>query len=193
MLERQLTEMHGGSVSVSSQGEGEGTTFTLLLPLSLAHTHGRAHEDERLAHAAMTYDADLDLAGVKVLVIDDEADSYDVARRILESCSAEVFTAGSVDEGLTLFKTNRPHVVVSDIGMPGKDGYQLIRAIRSLPSEQGGQTPAAALTAFARSEDRRRALLAGYQSHVVKPVEPAELITVVASLAGRTGRFSAGH
>ncbi|WP_414699029.1 response regulator [Oligoflexus sp.] len=121
------------------------------------------------------------------MIVDDEADSRRVAMRILASCGAEVATANSADQGFELFTRFRPHVVVSDIGMPDKDGYNLLLRIRSLPPQEGGQVPAVALTAFARSEDRRKALLAGFQSHVVKPAEPAELIAVVGSLLGRTG------
>jgi CheY-like chemotaxis protein len=127
------------------------------------------------------------LLGVSVLVVDDDEDARDLVCRVLEECKATVFTAGSVDEAIELLKRERPAVMVSDIGMPDEDGYDLIRRVRLLPDAEGGSTPAAALTAFARSEDRTRALRAGYQSHVAKPVEPTELVAVVASLASHIG------
>lgn len=105
--------------------------------------------------------------------------------RVLSECGANVLTASSADEALELVQIYKPNIVISDIGMPGKDGYEFIRALRRLPSDKGGETPAAAVTAFARFEDRITALRCGYQTHVPKPVEPAELIAVIASLAGR--------
>ena len=128
-----------------------------------------------------------DLAGVKVLVVDDDPDARALVRRILVNCNADVATAASAPEALDLLAADRPDVLVSDIGMPDMDGYDLIRQIRATTNDDGhAQLPAIALTAFARAEDRTNALAAGYQSHLAKPVEPAELIAVVASLAGRT-------
>ena len=132
---------------------------------------------------------DVDLAGLKVLVVDDEPDARGLIRRVLEQRRAEAATAGDADEGLAAVKALRPDVLVSDIGMPDKDGYRFLREVRALPEAEGGRTPAVALTAFARSEDRTRAMLAGFQVHVAKPIEPAELVATVASLAGRM----AGH
>ena len=127
------------------------------------------------------------IAGVRVLVVDDEPDARTLVRRLLEDCEAVVSTAESAAEALRRLEQDRPDVLVSDIGMPGEDGYSLIRRIRALGPDRGGNTPAVALTAYARAEDRVRSVLAGFQMHVSKPVEPAELITMVASLAGRTG------
>ena len=124
-------------------------------------------------------------------MVDDEADARAILKRVLEDCDATVRTAGSVAEAMELIQSERPDVLISDIGMPGEDGYSLIRRVRALGGEIGGKVPALALTAYARSEDRIRAVAAGYQMHVAKPVEPAELITMVASLAGRTGSPSA--
>jgi CheY-like chemotaxis protein len=132
----------------------------------------------------------IDLSGVKVLVVDDEADARVLIRRVLEQCGATVVEAESAEDGVELLKRERPQVLLSDIGMPDRDGYHLLQQTRELPEAQGGRTPAVALTAFARSEDRRRALLSGFQMHVPKPVEPAELIAVVASLAGVATRRS---
>jgi CheY-like chemotaxis protein len=125
---------------------------------------------------------------VKVVVVDDDNDSLRLVQRLLMSHGAAVITANSAREAFDLLRECRPQVLVSDIGMPNEDGYDLMRNVRSLDTAEGGDTPAVALTAFARSEDRPRALLAGYHTHVVKPLDPSELITVVAALAGRTGR-----
>lgn len=127
------------------------------------------------------------LQGVTVLVVDDDADARNVMQRILGDSGASVITASSAAEALQVLPHARPTLLVSDIGMPGEDGYDLIRRLRALPGSEGGKTPAVALTAFARSEDRQRALRAGYQIHVTKPVEPSELLTVCASLANRIG------
>jgi CheY-like chemotaxis protein len=125
------------------------------------------------------------LDGVTVLAVDDEPDARNLLKRVLEGCGARVFVASSSREGLEMVRRERPDMIVSDIGMPGEDGYEFIRQVRQLPPDEGGRTPAAALTAFARAEDRTRALRAGYQTHVAKPVEPTELTAVVASLATR--------
>ena len=124
---------------------------------------------------------------MKVLVVDDEPDARNLIERLLLEHNARVIKADSADTGMELLVTEGPDVILSDIGMPQKDGYELIRAVRSLPPGAGGKTPAIALTAFARSEDRTRAMMAGYQVHLSKPVEPQELIATVASLVGRTG------
>ena len=113
------------------------------------------------------------------------SDARDLIKRVLEDCGAQVFTAGSVDEAIPLVESELPHVLVSDIGMPGSDGYELLRRVRALGPERGGKVPAIALTAFARSEDRTRALRTGFLVHVSKPVDPSELVATVASVAGR--------
>jgi CheY-like chemotaxis protein len=120
-----------------------------------------------------------------VLVVDDKADARNLVRRVLEDCGARVLLADSAKDALAVLCSERPQMLISDIGMPGEDGYELIRRVRQLPANQGGRTPAAALSAFARAEDRTRALRAGYQMHIAKPVEPTELTAVVASLAER--------
>ena len=128
-----------------------------------------------------------------MLVVDDEPDARSLVQRLLEDCDADVRTAGSAAEALEMVKAQPPEVLVSDIGMPGEDGYSLIRQVRALGPERGGDVPAVALTAYARSEDRMKALKAGFQMHVAKPVEPAELVTVVAVLAGRAQRGKAAR
>jgi CheY-like chemotaxis protein len=128
------------------------------------------------------------LRGLKVLVIEDEPDARELIKEALAQFEADVFTAASGAEGLEILKNRRPDVLISDIGMPEEDGYQFVRAVRSLPVAQGGRTPAIALTAFAHSTDRTKALLAGFQRHLSKPVESQELIATVGSLTGWTGR-----
>ena len=120
-----------------------------------------------------------------MLVVDDQTDARDLIKRVLEDCGAEVLTAGTADEALALVEAQRPDVLVSDIGMPDADGFELLRRVRALGPERGGKVPAIALTAFARSEDRTRALRAGFLVHVSKPVDPSELVATVASVAGR--------
>jgi PAS domain S-box-containing protein len=174
-LVKQLVELHGGSVRAESEGEGKGATFTVELPLA-----GRAEAGARAAHLR---DPCASLAGVKVLVVDDDEDTRELVGRVLADCGAEVIGAGSAAEALEAVQRHRPDVMLSDIGMPQQDGYQLVRALRALAPEDGGSTPAAALTAFTRPEDRERALRAGYQVHVAKPVNASALIDVVASIA----------
>jgi CheY-like chemotaxis protein len=122
---------------------------------------------------------------LKILVLDDEADARDLIQAVLERAGAVVATASSVAEALDAIRRQRPDAIVSDIGMPGEDGYAFIRKLRALTREEGGRTPAVALTAYARGEDRRKALLAGFQNHASKPIEAQELMVVVANLAGR--------
>jgi CheY-like chemotaxis protein len=125
--------------------------------------------------------------------VDDEPDARRLVARILRTCGAETLAAESMAEALQLLEHQQPHVLLSDLGLPEHDGYELIQTIRLLPARQGGTIPAAALSAFARSEDRRRAMLAGFQTHLAKPVEPSELLAVVANLAGRVRRKEAEH
>jgi signal transduction histidine kinase/ActR/RegA family two-component response regulator len=183
---QHLTELHGGTIHAHSEGEGQGARFTLKLPLTTVYleraTPPPIHPPMR---QGMPFIASPELSGLQVLVVDDEPDARELLTTLLESCEARVITAASAAEGLEKLQKVRPHVVVSDIGMPGEDGYSFIRRLRALPTEQGGQTPAIALTAFARMEDRTRALLAGFQMHVPKPIEPTELVVVLATLTQR--------
>ena len=189
---KELVELHGGSVRVKSGGPGAGATFVVSLPLTVLHPEAEPVQSERRHPRANSSrvalpSGGLDLGGVKVLVLDDEADARAVVKRLLEDRGALVRVAGTVEEALRLLGEEKPAVLVSDIGMPGEDGYSLIRQVRALGAARGGDVPAVALTAYARAEDRMKAILAGFQMHVSKPVEPAELLTMVASLAGRTG------
>jgi PAS domain S-box-containing protein len=187
-IARRLIELHGGHITVRSDGEGRGATFTVSLPLSAVRTaaagSAKGVEGEAPGPAAKARD----LRGVHVLVVDDHEDARDLIRTVLETCGAEVDTAGDVDEAMTAFNRRVPSVLISDIGMPGQDGYDLIEQVRKLPADRGGSVPAAALSAYARTEDRRRALNAGYSMHLAKPIEPAELIDVIASLTRFSGR-----
>lgn len=182
-IARSLTELHGGSVQVKSAGPGKGATFIVSLPLVVVHPEVEPDDFDRNGATSSSGDyKEPALDGVKVLVVDDEPDARELIRLVLEGCNAEVATAGSAQEAFEALLRDKPHVLVSDIGMPQEDGYQFIRKLRSLTPERGGLIPAVALTAYARAEDRKRALLSGYQMHISKPVEPSELIAVVASL-----------
>lgn len=176
---KQLVEMHGGSVRAHSAGLGEGAVFTVALPVGQGDS-GRPDVGQLPAAAGVGM-----LADVTVLIVDDEPDARELLELLLMESKAQVRAVGSARDALDMIPKLKPHVLVSDIGMPDMDGYQLIRELRSLPPSEGGATPAIALTAFARSEDRTRAMLAGYQVHLSKPIEPQELIAAIRSLAGR--------
>jgi signal transduction histidine kinase/CheY-like chemotaxis protein len=183
---RHLVELHGGTVRAHSAGEGQGASFSVRLPL--AAVKAPADDAARLGHGGLRQpppDYRLsDLTGLRVLVVDDEPDARELLKRVLSDCGAEVLAASSAAEALALIRGRLLHVLVSDIGMPEVDGYELLRRVRAL-EEGSGRLPAIALTAFARSEDRTRALRAGFLVHMSKPVEPAELVATVASVAGR--------
>jgi PAS domain S-box-containing protein len=183
---RQLVELHGGTVRADSEGEGKGATFTVKLPLIPIRVE--RHPGERVhptVDLGVPFDNPPALNGVRVLLVDDEADSREFLVAALEECEAKVFGVASASEALEAVSQFKPDVLVSDIGMPLEDGYSLIRKVRQLSAEQGGEIPAIALTAYARAEDRMKAIASGFQMHISKPVEPAELVTVVASLARR--------
>lgn len=175
-IAKQLVEMHGGSVSAQSGGEGQGATFCVSLPTS-SFAAGEP------VSSAQVKVARIDLSGVHVLVIDDESDAREFVGRILSDGNASVALAGSVDEGLAALERNLAHVVITDIGMPGKDGYDFIRAMRQ--EERCKSIPAIAMTAFARAEDRTLALNAGFTLHMAKPIDPDALTAAVANLARR--------
>jgi PAS domain S-box-containing protein len=188
---KNLAELHGGSVRAKSMGANQGSTFTVALPIATAKIDlepGGTHPSAASGNDAS--DASPDLSGVRVLAVDDEADARQLIKRILTKRGALVETAGSSEDALKFLRQTKPDVLITDIGMPGEDGYAVIRKIRQLGAKDGGNIPAIALTAFARSEDRRRAILSGFQMHIAKPVEPSELVAMVASLANRTGDVS---
>ncbi|WP_179198017.1 PAS domain S-box protein [Nostoc sp. T09] len=184
---RHLVELHGGTVSAESPGIGQGATFIVNFPMRAVYV-----EDTKSASSQLPIDSEisqqnpLSLDGVRVLVVDDEQDARQLITTVLSQYGAQAIAVASAAEALVTVQQFHPDVLVSDIGMPEADGYALIRQLRSLPSEQGGRIPAVALTAYARAEERTQALLAGFQLHVPKPVNPAELAAVVANLAGRT-------
>jgi PAS domain S-box-containing protein len=180
---RNLVELHGGTVRVESKGRGQGASFTVRLPtLSASDEEERVHPTaEEIASA----EAGPSLMNLRVLVVDDEAGAREVTSTILAHALAEVRTAESAREALQIMDQWQPDVLVADIGMPDVDGYKFIRQVRARSRQNGGAVPAAALTAYARTQDRLRVLSEGYQMHVPKPIQPAELVTVVASLAKR--------
>jgi CheY-like chemotaxis protein len=183
---KQLVELHGGSVGVKSDGPGLGSTFIVSLPITVVHGDpGPAAERRhpRLPPMRMI-NVDVEIEGVRVLVVDDEIDARALLKRILEESRAIVTTAESAEEAIELLQAGKFDVLVSDIGMPGEDGYSLIKRVRSLGAVGGGDIPAIALTAYARSEDRIKAVTAGFQMHVAKPVETIELITMIAGVRG---------
>jgi signal transduction histidine kinase/CheY-like chemotaxis protein len=186
-LVKQLVELHGGQVHARSGGENQGATFVVELPLAMVHDDAGTRENPGSPSRAGDGMELPRLESVAVLVVDDEPDAREMLKRVLEMRGARVVIAANGMQAIEMLRRERPEVIVSDVGMPELDGYEMIRLVRSLPPEQGGRTPAIALTAFARSEDRRRAMLAGFQVHIAKPVEAAELIATVANLSGRAG------
>jgi signal transduction histidine kinase len=184
---RHLVELHGGVVSASSPGEGKGATFKVTLPTVVAPRNLPDQVIARTVRSSNVLDVLPTLAGVRVLVVEDETDARDVVSAMLQQAGAAVRAAASAEEALGVLDSEQFDVLVSDIGMPVQDGYTLMRRVRQRPRKAGGRIPAVALTAYARSEDRLQALAAGFQIHVAKPVQPEELVTVVASLAGRLG------
>lgn len=181
---KHLVELHGGTVHAESDGVGKGSTFVVSLPhCAPLPVQDAPPAPERTTLTSADPDVRQQLQGVRVLLVDDEPDTRVVVSRLLQEAAASVRTAGSADEAFKLLQDDLPDVIVSDIGMPGEDGYSLIRRIRAMGG--GGDLPAVALTAYARSDDRRRAAVAGFDTHVAKPVEPAELRAVIARLARR--------
>jgi PAS domain S-box-containing protein len=185
---RHLVEQHGGRVSAESEGENRGSTFTIELPVSALRLNpeeftklkgGAPAAGDRREGAASS------LGGVRALVVEDQADARELLSVLLRQYGAEVVTASSAAEAISAIRRERPDVMVSDIGMPGEDGYWLIREVRSLGAELGGDVPAVALTAYASVADRERALAAGFQAHVSKPIEPSALVSAVAGVVGR--------
>jgi signal transduction histidine kinase/ActR/RegA family two-component response regulator len=185
---RHLVELHGGEVHADSHGEGQGATFTVKLPVIPVYQRQEIEErvHPRIAALLPQIEATDRIDGVRVLVVDDEPDTRELLKTMLASCGAEVTMAPSAKLALEEMQRSQFDVIVSDIGMPEVDGYELMQRIRCLPVELGGKTPAVALTAYARSEDRLRALRVGYKMHVSKPIERAELIVVVASIVDRS-------
>jgi signal transduction histidine kinase/ActR/RegA family two-component response regulator len=180
---RHLVELHGGSVGVESEGRGKGATFRVHLPTTPPRSMAPERPPALRLIRSTSVPRPRELAGMTVLVVDDEPDARELLAEVLGNCDATVFTASNVAEALQVVDDARPSIIVSDIGMPGEDGYAFIEKLRALPANRGGKTPAVALTAYARFEDRTKALVAGFNMHVPKPVELAELLAALASLA----------
>lgn len=184
---KQLVELHGGTVHVHSAGHDRGTTVVVSLPRQTAMTQPAASEPPpaRPARGRPVEWRTASLAGLTAVVVDDERDGRELVRRVLEDCEMTVHTAGSAAEALDVIRCHKPDVLVSDIGMAGVDGYELLRRVRELGTASGGDLTAIALTAFARAEDAERALLAGFRTHLTKPVEPFDLVATIAEVTGR--------
>jgi PAS domain S-box-containing protein len=184
---KHLVEMHGGSVHAASGGEDQGTTFTVRLPMMIVQP-GTVEKQHPLSERRNPLQQLADLDGVRVLAVDDDADALGLLKDVLEAAGAEVATASSAAAAMEAIAAFEADVLVADIGMPDVDGYELIRQIRSSSDERVRDVPAAALTAFARSEDRTRALQSGFEMHLAKPVDPGELVASVATLVRRYRR-----
>jgi CheY-like chemotaxis protein/nitrogen-specific signal transduction histidine kinase len=187
-LAKRLAELHGGTVTATSPGSNQGATFTVVVP-RVAPRDRQSDEDvpaalvNNTAQQRSDVAAQTDLSGLRVLVVDDEPDTLDLLRRVLGDSRAQVAAAPSVEAALATLDGFEPHVLISDVSMPGRDGYDLIRAVRTRTSSE--RLPAAALTAYTRPDDADRAHAAGFQVHLAKPVEPEQLVKMVARLAGR--------
>ncbi|MEP7246579.1 MAG: ATP-binding protein [Gammaproteobacteria bacterium] len=184
---KSLAELHGGSVKAESPGEGQGSTFTVVMPIVQTHSDDGSME-ARLRGNRSDNDPLPSLKGITVLVVDDEADSLMFFGRLLEECSARVLLAVDAQQAMETLQSERIDIMISDIGMAGADGYQLIQQVRALADDRISTIPAVAVTAYTRADDRRRLLLAGFQMHIAKPVEPQELVAGIASLIGLTSR-----
>lgn len=186
-ITRHLVEMHGGTISAASGGRGTGSTFTVHLPLMIVHpmaaTGPRVHP--RAASGELKYEIP-DLSGLTILAVDDDRDALTMIGEILEVAGARVTGVDSASDALETLKAFRPDVIIADIGMPQIDGFEFIARLRQSPDPAVREVPAAALTAFARSEDRAKALRSGFQIHLAKPIDPAELMAAIAALARRT-------
>jgi PAS domain S-box-containing protein len=187
---RHIVEMHGGSVVAASDGEGRGATFKVRLPLMIVHaSSGDGKREHPRTEWAPPLAALADLTGIRVMAIDDEEDALGLLRVVLEAAGAEVITSSSAEAALQQVADAKPHVLVVDLGMPTVDGFQFIARLRGSDDKEVRNIPAAALTAFARSEDRTRALRSGFEMHLAKPVDPGELVASVATLVRRGAKW----
>jgi len=182
---RHLVEAHGGTISASSKGRGKGAIFTVTFPLLAVHRNGIDGEHAFYPAGSAIPVPALILKGLRVLVVDDEEDARELLTTALTQSGAEVRTAATVRAALDILDQWKPNVLVSDIGMPGQDGYDLIKTVRALEPEKGGTIPAVALTGYASAEDAARTRLAGYETHMAKPVAPSDLVVAVASLVAK--------
>lgn len=191
-ITRHLIELHGGAIYAFSDGPGTGATFSVHLPILIVHQRGATPPGVHPAGpSGDQIDLCAELTGVRIVAVDDDPDARKLLHTVLKRCQAEITVFANAADALAAVRELRPDVLLSDIEMPNESGYDLIRQVRALPAEEGGRTPAAALTAYARAADRTQALRAGFQMHVPKPVEPSELIAVIANLAARGGTNAA--
>src|SRR5262249_53375581 len=178
---RHLVELHGGTVHAESDGVGLGSTFSVMFPLiSPRDTANTLLKTSQVSTKSPA------LNGLRVLVVDDEEDARQIISSLITRTGAEVKACESASQALAMLEQWKPDVLMSDIAMPEEDGYSLINKVRKLPAERGGHVPAVAFTAYAREEDRKRALAAGFQMHIPKPVTGGQLVALIAQLAGRT-------
>ncbi|MGB9179891.1 MAG: ATP-binding protein [Pyrinomonadaceae bacterium] len=182
---RHLVELHGGTVSVENDGAGQGAVFTVSIPLVQRVSVSDAAIAAELTEGERAVECPPLLNDIRVLLVDDDADTLAMLDRLIAQCGAEIITARSAAEALSIIESSKVDVIVSDIAMPEEDGYTLIRKVREMEQKRGGRLPAVALTAYAMTEDRLRALSSGFQAHVSKPIEPNELLMVLASLVDR--------
>lgn len=184
-LVKHLVESHGGRVAVHSEGPGKGTTVVVTLPLAIATAPPAISRAQAAARAAAPPYRGPSLAGVRVVIVDDDPDAVEMTVVIIAGAQAEVRTSFSAAAAFALVRDWRPDVLIADVEMPDEDGYALIRRIRALDAAHGGRVAAVAVTAYGRAEDRMRTISAGFDMHLPKPVDPAELLTIVRSLAAR--------
>jgi PAS domain S-box-containing protein len=183
---RHLVELHGGTISAESEGAGRGSVFTVDLPLGQERRDpAKAEERKREVERRRSRSGVVRLDGLHVLLVEDDADSRKLLATMLKRYGARVTATKSAKEALSVFAGELPDVMISDIGMPEQDGYELIRKLRAMPPEKGGRTPAIALTGYASRKDRERALAEGYHQHIAKPIEQAEIVAAIAALVGR--------
>ncbi len=188
-IAKQLVELHGGAIAAESAGKNMGATFRIVLPAATARDNPlepprTQHPSRSAEHVTLQDSPTIDLTGLRVLIVDDELDARTWIQRLLQNCNAVVTTAASAEEAIDVVLRESPHVLISDIGMPSADGYSLIKRIRSMPDAHSA-IPAIALTAYARTEDRIKVLQAGFQSHLAKPVEPNELVSMIRNLTAQ--------
>jgi CheY-like chemotaxis protein len=186
-IARQLVELHGGTIGVDSPGEQAGATFTLRLPLAAPELKAPPRAPVAAVQEAGQVTGQGGLAGIKVLLVDDADDTLDVLQEILQHSGAIIMSASNAGTALALLEREQPDVIVSDIGMPDVDGFELMRRIRSRAASAGGAIPAIALTAFTRKDDRNKAMQAGFNDYLAKPVEPGSLVAQIAQAVGQRG------
>jgi CheY-like chemotaxis protein len=183
---RHIVEMHGGTVQATSAGPDKGATFRVRLPVMIVHQPAEPQRHHPTSQRLAPRTELGDLSGLRVVAVDDDQDALTLLRVVLESAGAEVTTVGRPFDALATVERTKPHVVVLDIGMPDMDGFEVVARIRASEDPLVRNVPAAALTAFARSEDRTKALRSGFEMHLAKPVDPGELVASVATLARRS-------